>query len=128
MPTGTTEWSGAMATTDAARSPEYEWAVISGANKGAPTVGGPHMAGLMTHDVDRGRSRVVADIGSSEPWTGVGAGTPEGRVMDDWRDLLNFKGSPMPWLLLLVLAALGLVSLSISGRAGPLRAGLSAGS
>lgn len=127
MATGLTEWSGTLAPTDVPNAGEMSWTSIAGIDPEDPRVGGPHVAGLGAGDVDRGRSRIATMADASQPWTGAGAGTPEGRRMDDWRDLFNFRGSPMPWLLLLALAALGMLQLSVAGRVGPVRAAAAAG-
>lgn len=123
-----TEWSGAVAPGDKGDG-EMSWQTVSGMNPGSPMVGGPHVPGLGMFDVDRGRARIVTlpGEGGAAPWTGAMAGVPGVELLDDWRDLFNFKGSPMPWLLLLALAALGVAQLSISGRVGPIRASAGAG-
>lgn len=130
MATGMTEWSGAVAPTDVANQGEHSWATVSGMSPSHPLVGGPHIGGLGSFDVDRGRSQIVTlpdSGGAAAPWTGVMAGAPGVHLLDDWRDLFNFKGSPMPWLLLLALAAVGVAQLSVAGRVGPLRASAAAG-
>jgi hypothetical protein len=40
------------------------------------------------------------------------------KQLDDWRDLFNFKGSPMPWLLLLALGVVLFAHASVQARAG----------
>jgi hypothetical protein len=133
MALGLTEWSGAVAPADVAGAGEMEWATVSGMNPGNPLVGGPRVAGLGAFDVDRGRGANIVTLpageggGGGAPWTGAMAGAPGVELLDDWKDLFNFRGSPMPWLLLLSLAALGVAQLSISGRVGPIRAGGSVG-
>ncbi|HUR85654.1 MAG TPA: hypothetical protein VMY78_09935 [Solirubrobacteraceae bacterium] len=130
MALGMTEWSGAVAPADIGAG-ESQWATVSGMNPGHPLVGGPHVSGLGAFDVDRSRSHIQtipgAEGGGAAPWTGAMAGAPGVELLDDWRDLFNFRGSPMPWLLLLALGALGVAQLSVSGRVGPVRAGGSVG-
>lgn len=134
MAMGMTEWSGAIAPADVRGAGEAEWQTVSGMSPGNPLVGGPRVAGLGAFDVDRGRGShpmpgmvTMPGEGGAQPWTGAMAGVPGVELLDDWKDLFNFRGSPMPWLLLLALAALGVAQLSISGRVGPIRAGGSVG-
>lgn len=127
MAMGMTEWSGALATPDVAQAGEGEWARMSGISPGHPAVGGPHIDGLGAFDVDRGMARMATLPDAIGPTGGAMAGAPGVELLDDWRDLLNFRGSPMPWLLLLALAMLGVMQASIFGRVGPARAGASIG-
>jgi hypothetical protein len=48
-------------------------------------------------------------------------------MLDDWRDLFNFRGSPMPWLLLFGLAMLGFMDVAVRARVGPARASAAVG-
>lgn len=134
MATGLTEFSGGLATPDVIGGGEADWARLAGMPPSHPMVGGSPVAGLGQYDVDRARSRtgVVSSLpasegGGSPAWTGSMAGVPGAEIFDDWRDLFNFRGSPMPWLLLFALSALGLMQLAVSGRLGPVRANVSAG-
>jgi hypothetical protein len=104
-----------------------EWGRISGIEPHDPLMrGGPTMGGtpLTPNDPDIGRSRIVT-LPASERAAGADA---EPQVFDDWRDLLDYH-SPVFWVFLLTLAAIGLTSLRISaaGRLGPAHAAASAG-
>ncbi|HEU4656849.1 MAG TPA: hypothetical protein VFR97_04970 [Capillimicrobium sp.] len=127
MAVGLVESSGAWATPDVRGGGDSEWAAMTGMSPESPMVGGPRVAGLGPYDVDRNRGAISTLPGASEPWTGAGVGIPGVETLDDWRDLFNFRGSPMPWLLLFALVALGIAQLSIAGRVGPLKAAASAG-
>jgi hypothetical protein len=77
-----------------------------------------------------------------------GRGTPSGGIDPDFKyrrvaiaepmhqavgqrshftELGNFRGSPMPWLLVAALAYLGMVHLHLNGRLGPYRAAAGVG-
>jgi hypothetical protein len=127
MALGMTEWSGTLTGPDDASAGELSWATTSGVPPTSPMVGGPDVAGLGQFDVDRGFSRVVTVPGSGDPASGALAGVPGVELMDDWRDLFNFRGSPMPWLLLLALVMLGVMSMAMQGRVGPARVSASVG-
>jgi hypothetical protein len=107
---------GLAATPDIPGLGPLSWAEMAGMSPEHPMVGGPDIAGLGAFDVDRGRSRIVSlpDVG---PTAGPVAG-PGVNLIDDWRDLFNFRGSPMPWLLLGSVVVLGLMQLRISARVG----------
>jgi hypothetical protein len=116
---------GIMAPADVRGAGEFEWATVAGVPPTSYLVGGPTFDG----DVDRGRSRIVTTPdGQVGPATGGLAATPDGstpgvELVDTWRDLFNFRGSPMPWLLVLALVMLGFMQfrLSARGRAGRAR-------
>lgn len=128
MPTGMIRSSGAIAPPDVRGAGEMEWSTISGASPESLEVGGPYVEGLRSWDADRGYSRVITTVpGAREPASGAGAGAPGVELIDDWRDLFNFRGSPMPWLLLFALAMLGFAQLGASARVGPARASASVG-
>lgn len=119
-----TEYSGSLATPDVPNAGEMSWATTSGIEAGHPLVTGQR--GGPAFDPDAGFGR-IASLPPGETAAGMAAGAPGVEVLDDWRDLFNFKGSPMPWLLLLSLAALGFVQFGISGKAGPVKAGAQLG-
>ncbi|MFL5901241.1 MAG: hypothetical protein ACJ75S_08600 [Solirubrobacterales bacterium] len=82
-------------------------------------------------DHARGDRIVTTPEGQAGPATdGVmaGADLPGVAVLDSWHDLFNFKGSPMPWLLLLALLFLGFMQFRVDARAraGRTRASASA--
>jgi hypothetical protein len=92
------------------------WAALTGIPATHPLVGGadwgPDQTGMSP---DAGLSRIVTqNLGETAPM-GAGRGG-----FDDWRDLLDFRSSPTPYILLALLAAIGFIHLRIEGRAGPL--------
>lgn len=52
---------------------------------------------------------------------------PTKTVKGGWREILNFHGSPAPWILLLILLAAGILHLQASGRARVRKAGVEVG-
>lgn len=107
---------GVLATPDLPGAGALSWAEMVGVSPESPMVGGPAVEGLGAFDVDRGGSR-IATLSDAGPTTGPAAG-PGVHLLDDWRDLFNFKGSPMPWLLLASLLVLGLMQVRVSARVG----------
>lgn len=127
MGLGMTEASGAVATPDGVAAGDLQWSTTSGINAGHPVVTGQRGGPAFDPDAGFGSRMVTLPPAEAAAANGSVAGGPTAAVLDDWRDLFNFKGSPMPWLLLLSLAALGFVQLSLSGRAGPARAAAAIG-
>jgi hypothetical protein len=83
-------------------------------------VGGPqwNTSGMVETDV--GLQRLVGEMAP--------AATAHGTAMlDDWRDVLNWRDSPAPWILLAILAAIGFVHLRVNTKAGPYHAKLGIG-
>src|SRR4051812_12932274 len=123
MQTGMIQARGAIVAAPATGGQgRMDWASMAGVDASSPAVGGRLVEGLYAHDVDPGRSGIVSTPNAGASASGAGAGTDMAPVLDDWRDLLNFRGSPMPWLLLLTLAMLGFAQFAVSGRVGPARA------
>ena len=82
------------------------WASMGGVDASSPLVGGPgSMSGSATND-----RRVAVGAVDPTPASGGSAG--------GYKELLNFKGSPLPWILIAAIAYLGLAHLSISGAVG----------
>jgi hypothetical protein len=106
---------------------QIDWQLMSGADAASPVVGGRYVEGLYGNDVDRGRSVIVSTPNAGASASGAAAGQPGVHLLDDWRDLFNFGGSPMPWLLLLTLAMLGFAQFAVSARVGPARAAAGVG-
>lgn len=104
-----------------------DWTAMAGVDAASPMVGGRFVEGLNSRDVDRGRSVIVSTPNAGASASGAGAGAPGVALMDDWRDLFNFSGSPMPWLLLLSLAMLGFAQFAVSARVGPAKAAAGVG-
>lgn len=109
-----------MAPADVSGAGSLQWAETAGIPPTNPMVGGPQYgeAGI---DSDRGRARIVttpeAQLG---PATGGIMATGDARTnrqLAHWSDLLNFRGSPMPWLLIGALIALGFMDFRLQARA-----------
>src|SRR5438270_103472 len=81
-----------------------QWAAVSGMHPDDPLVGG--RGGMV------GGTRRVARAAPDQTAL-PGAENIQGH----YSQLLNFKGSPMPWLLLAAIAYLGLVHLHVAGGA-----------
>lgn len=113
---------GVVAPADVMDAGAFEWGRLTGMEpydpvmQGAPTVGG---AAMQPYDVDRAHSRIATLPPSQKADAGSTA-----EVFDDWRDAFDYR-SPAFWVLLLILAAIGLVQLRIAagGRVGPAQAG-----
>jgi hypothetical protein len=121
MATGLSESGGVMAPTDVVGAGDASWATVAGLPATDPMVGGPYVEGLGPFDVERGRSRIVTTPeGQQGPATGGLMATPDGigHTLDSWRDLFNWRGSPMPWLLIAALLVLGFMQLRVEARAG----------
>lgn len=101
-----------------------EWGNLIGIAPDHPLVGGGRMAGMSRFDPDAGLRRIVTTpSGQAGAATGGVMATPDGSgfalaQMDDWRDLFNFGGSPMPWLLLIALGIVLFAHASVQARAG----------
>jgi hypothetical protein len=121
-------WTGVVSNPSVPGAGEMEWQTVSGVSPESPEVGGPYVEGLRSWDADRGGSRVITTIpGAHDAASGVGAGAPDMHMLDDWRDLFNFRGSPMPWLLLFGLAMLGFMDVAVRARVGPASASAAVG-
>lgn len=110
---------GVAAPADVAFAGADQWSQLSGMSPMSPLVGGPGYSGVvagnagpMPYNVDGAHSRIVSNDAAPD------AAQPHLSVLDDWRDVLNFRGSPIPWLLLLMLVILGFMHLRIQARAG----------
>jgi hypothetical protein len=51
----------------------------------------------------------------NDPAPVAGAGA---ELLDDWRDIFNWRNSPAPWVLLAIVVAVGLVHVSVHTRVG----------
>lgn len=107
--------SGVMAPPDVFRAGASEWARVSGIDAADPLVGGGQG---FSYDVDSSKSRIV---------TGTMGPDPASRQFDDWRDIMNWRDSPIFWIMLASIVALGLIQLSLSAKVGPARASASIG-
>lgn len=85
------------------------WADMGGVHPDSPLVGG---RGAPSGGIDpdfKYRRVAVASVDVT-PASGGSAGS--------FSELLNFKGNPLPWILIAAIAYLGLVHVSIAGSAG----------
>lgn len=114
MATGVVNQSGGVAApSDVPFAGADQWSQMTGVSPMSPLVGGPGLGTAnLPYNVDGARSRIVSND------AGPDTAAPHLSVLDDWRDVLNFRGSPMPWLLLLMLVMLGFMQLRIHARAG----------
>jgi hypothetical protein len=102
-----------------------QWEAMSGVSPMSPAVGGPGLDGSGSHlpyNVDGARSRIVSNDAQVNIAPAAGA-----HLMDDWRDVFNWKGSPIPWLLLLTLVMVGFAQFRVQARAGKASGSLALG-
>lgn len=122
MPSGLVQRGAGVIAPSTTGEGDMQWRTMTGIDATNPLVGGPYIPGLQPTDVDRHGSVVVSLPNTGSSATGTAAGAPGVHLLDDWRDLFNFSGSPLPWLLLLTAAMLGFAQLAVSARVGPARA------
>jgi hypothetical protein len=117
--TGQSDNGGVMAPTDVVGAGDMAWESVAGLPPTHPLVGGPFVDGLGLIDVDRGRSRIVTTPeGQMGPSTAGLMAVPDGvQTLDTWHDLFNWRGSPMPWLLISSLIVLGFMAMRVERRA-----------
>lgn len=101
---------------------DLEWGNLIGIHPDHPLIGG---GSSMPYSIVSENNRIVTTpAGQSGAATAGGlAAVPDGyggalKHLDDWRDLFNFKGSPMPWLLLVTLGIVFFAHASVQARAG----------
>lgn len=119
MATGVNDQTGGvMSPSDVHFAGADAWAQMTGVSPMSPLVGGPGQGTAESpagpYTIDGHASRIVTN--DAAPIAGITG--PGSAVLDDWRDVLNFKGSPAPWLLLLLLVMLGFMQLRVQARAG----------
>lgn len=135
MATGrqTSYTGGVVDAADVRGAGDAEWANLIGVAPDHPLVGG---GSAMPYNIVSENSRIVTTPAgqSGAASTGGLASSPantyaaEGiRQLDDWRDLFNFKGSPMPWILILALGVVLFAHASVQARAGAFGRKASAG-
>lgn len=104
-----------------------QWEAMSGVSPLSPAVGGPGYDVTGSHlpyNIEGARSRIVSQ---DAPAPALGGGHPGSHLLDDWRDVFNWKGSPIPWLLLLTLTMVGFAQFRVQARAGKLKANAALG-
>jgi hypothetical protein len=119
----TSRGGGVIDQADVSGAGDTEWATLTGIGPDHPLIGG---GSAMPYNIGAENNRIVTTpAGQSGAATGGGlAATPDGHAaaavkhLDDWRDIFNFGGSPMPWLLLLALGVLFFAHASVQARAG----------
>jgi len=115
------ERGGVIAPADVRGAGPMEWAQMVGIEPDHPLVGAGGEGGF---GIEGRWSRVVTRPYSQSGPAPDTIATPDGRVsgggIGDWRDLFNFRGSAVPWLLLALVAIVYLshLKLSASGSAG----------
>lgn len=119
------EGGGVLSAADVRGGGSMEWAAMIGVAPDHPLIGG---SGSRAYNVaeDQQNTRIVTTPAGQSGAASHGglAAVPDGmggkavNQLDDWRDLFNFKGSPMPWLCLIALAVLFFAHASIQARAG----------
>lgn len=107
-----------MAPPDLPDAGAIEWSRVGGMSPRSPIVG---YSGGSRPGVDPGFQRErMQTLPAGGPASGGTMVGPEAKHLDDWRDIINFRHSPMPWLLVASLIVVGLLQLRLS-------AGISAG-
>jgi hypothetical protein len=120
MAMGQDQGGGLFARPDVPALGPATWAEMSAVHPDSPLVGGraPYSGGI---EPAFNLRRVALAAPNPSPHPGA-----EG-IQGHPSELLNFKGSPMPWILLAALAYLGLVHLHAAGRFGATRVSASSG-
>ncbi|HET7120300.1 MAG TPA: hypothetical protein VFI17_03490 [Solirubrobacterales bacterium] len=111
---------GVLSEADVRGGGEMEWGNLIGIHPDHPLVAGSGPGSYSGAIVNENSRIVTTPAGLAGPAGGVIA-TPEGvslRHLDDWRDVFNFKGSPAPWLLLVILGVVFFAHASVRARAG----------
>lgn len=119
---GPSENGGVIAPTSVRGAGTAQWSDLTGIHPGHPLVS--EAGGVETNPGYTAGSRIVTTpLGNAGPATDViatpdGTGTGGLHLLDDWRDVFNFKGSAVPWLLIIIVAAVFFAHASIEARAG----------
>jgi hypothetical protein len=116
MAIGQGQGGGLFAMPDVPSLGPQTWAQMSGVHPDSPLVGG--------------RGAPGGGIDPDYKYRRVALASPDQMPIGQrqhFSELLNFRGSPMPWLLLATLAYLGIVHLHILGKVGPASASAKVG-
>jgi hypothetical protein len=117
MPTGVSpsERGGVIDPADLRGAGPMEWASMTGIAPDHPLVGAGGEGGF---NINERWGRVV-----TQPYTLAGPAsdtiaTPDGSTtgMGNWRDVFNFRGSSVPWVLMLLIAIVYLSHLKLSAK------------
>jgi len=116
-PTGLSgsEHGGVLDPVDLRGAGPMEWAGMTGIDASHPLVTG---GGELNNNINERWNRVVTQpYGQAGPASDTIA-TPDGGVtgMNHWRDIFNFHGSSVPWLLALLVAIVFFSHLKLSAR------------
>lgn len=124
MATGVINNPGGVASpADVAFAGADAWEQMTGVSPMSPAVGGPGWnEAHLPYDVDGARSRVVTNDAPTMIPVAAGAST-----LDSWKDVFNWRGSPVPWLLLLTLCMVGFAQFRIQAKAGRIKGGVALG-
>lgn len=114
MAIGQGQGGGLLGSPDAPQLGPATWAQMSSMAPESPLVGG-----RSTHGVDPDFNYRRTALASPDQM-------PVGQ-RQHFSELLNFQGSPMPWILIAALAYFGLVHLHVNSRVGPYRASAAVG-
>jgi hypothetical protein len=114
---------GVIDAADVRGAGDMEWANVVGIAPDHPLIGG---GGAMPYLISSENSRIVTTPAGQRGAASAGGlvATPDSNAqgaikhLDDWRDLFNIKGSPMPWLLLVSLGVVFFAHASVQARAG----------
>lgn len=108
-----------LAPADVPHAGDQEWASVAGIPPGHPLVAGPQStaAGGPGIDVDAARGLTVTQGGVSAPQADMGGAATAS--FDDWRDLLDWRNSPAPYIAVATLAMIGLIAARVEIRGGP---------
>lgn len=111
-----------MAPADVPGAGDMEWASVAGVPPGNPLISGAARPGSgfgSGIDPDLSRSLIVTQdaTGGVRPGQAQGAGLSD--AFDDWRDLFDFKNSPVPYVVLGFLVMIGFMAARLEVRGGP---------
>src|SRR5581483_104756 len=108
MATGQLQGGGVFAWPDVPETGFEQWAEMSGMSPGHPLVGGS--AGQPGYG---GGQRQVA-VAAPDPTAGVASGAP---ARAHWSELMNLKGNPIGWVLMVALGYLALTHIHVKAGA-----------
>ena len=110
------ERGGVIDPTDVRGAGSMEWGDLIGIQADDPMV-----SGYANNPEQNPWGRVITTSGGQAGPASDVIATPEGSApagIDSWRDLLNLKGSPTPWILILLIAGLFLIHFTVNVQGG----------
>jgi hypothetical protein len=117
MPTGVapSERGGVIDPVDVRGAGPMEWSSMVGISTDHPLVGAGGEAGF---NIEERWGRVVTRPYSQSGPAADTIATPDGRTggLGHWTDVLNFRGSAVPWLLIALVAIVYLSHLKLSAK------------